>query len=137
MPEQAPVLSTPTTIDWAAFDRRYGGRRSFVERLAQLFVQRHAGYPDQLRTTSAAEDYAAIEQLSHELKGSAGNVFATDVGVLAADVLDRARRRDAATLGAAADLAAAMDAATAALRAGRPLQPPGDAAVPADASGAT
>ncbi|MBL8361847.1 MAG: PAS domain S-box protein [Rubrivivax sp.] len=134
---QAARPPGPPVIDWDAFQRRYASRPTFVEQLTGIFLRRHVDDSERLRALAAAGDHAGIERLAHELKGSAGNVFATDVGVLAADVLDRARRRDAATLGAAADLAAAMDAATAALRAGRPLQPPGDAAVPADASGAT
>ena len=140
---QAAHPPGPPVIDWDAFQRRYASRPTFVEQLTGIFLRRHVDDSERLRALAAAGDHAGIERLAHELKGSAGNVFATDVGVLAADVLDRARRRDAATLGAAADLAAAMDAATAALRAGRPpqplqpLQPPGDAAVPADASGAT
>ncbi len=115
----APSPAAPAAVDWPAFLRRYGGRRAFVERLARLFVERHLEYPALLRGSASAGDYGKVEQLAHELKGSAGNVQATRVEGLAATVLGHARRRHQDALDDALALASELEQAIAALKAGQ------------------
>jgi len=100
--------AAPPAVDWPAFRRRYASRPEFVQRLSRLFRERHATDPQQLRDLVATRDLAAVERLAHELKGSAGSVFATEVERLASLTLEHARQHAPAAFDPAAELAEAL-----------------------------
>jgi PAS domain S-box-containing protein len=135
LPEPAPAQPSNPAIDWVALDRRYSGRRAFVERLVRLFVERHLDMPGQLRTAAAATDLAAIGRLAHELKGSAGNVMANGVVHIATSVLDRARGQDRAAIDDALVLASELDRAIEALQLGPSAASPASTPPPPPSAG--
>ncbi len=115
---EAPVPAPreePVAIDWPAFQRRYAGRPAFIDRLVQLFLQRHGGDAAALRAGAAAADLAALEQHAHDLRSAAGNVFAREAEALAALTLAQARQRDPEAATTARRLADAMDRVVASL----------------------
>jgi two-component system, sensor histidine kinase and response regulator len=120
-PTPAPAsLPAAPAVDWPAFQRRHAGHTDHLQRLTQLFVQGHADTPARLRACAAAPDFGAIERMAHDLKGSAGSLFAAEVERLAAATLDHARQRHPATGDDAAALAQALALAVQALREGPP-----------------
>ncbi len=116
--QPAPPSAAPSIVDWVAILRRYGGQREIVERLARLFIERHSGDSMRLRESASNQDFEAIEQLTHELKGSAGDVLACRVELLAATALTKARRRSRDALDDTLALARELELALQALSAG-------------------
>ncbi|MFO1195277.1 MAG: ATP-binding protein [Rhodoferax sp.] len=121
LPPPSPVpQDLEPVIDWAGFTQRFAGRSGFVDRLVHLFLEHHAADGAQLRALADAGDVEGIEHRAHDLKSSAGNVFAVRVQKLAMRAMEHARRREPGVLDEARTLAAAMDEALQALRTGRP-----------------
>lgn len=60
-------------------------------RLLRLFADTHADLPDRLEAARARGDRVELERLSHSLKGAAGNVGASVLSVLAAEVCQAVR----------------------------------------------
>jgi HPt (histidine-containing phosphotransfer) domain-containing protein len=58
-----------------------------LEQLAELFLQRYPVMMDNIRAALADRDHAAVEQAAHALKGTAGNLCASEV-VLSAGQLE-------------------------------------------------
>ncbi|MFM2120243.1 MAG: hypothetical protein RL722_1711, partial [Pseudomonadota bacterium] len=108
----------PAPVDWPAFLNRYRGRHAFVERLAGIFVERHAGNAAQLRSLADAKDFEAIERLAHELKGAAGSVEAGGVVQVASAATDHARLRQQVAFDDARALAIELERAVAAMKVG-------------------
>lgn len=87
-----------------------------LEQLLRMFVDRHAGDAERLRSCVASGDRNAVLRIAHELRGAAGNIGAQAVFGLARD-LQRAEHDGAASLDAEAlALAAALDPLVTSLR---------------------
>ncbi len=109
-----------TLIDWQGFAQRYNNRTQFIEHLAELFVQVHANDGEKLREFCARKDMAAIERIAHDLKGTAGNIFANTVQELAKKTMESARQNSDATFAQAMALASHMDRLILELKQGHP-----------------
>jgi two-component system, sensor histidine kinase and response regulator len=69
----------PVIFDVATVLRNIGGDRDLLEQLAELFLQRYPVMMDTIRAALADRDHAAVEQAAHALKGTAGNLCASEV----------------------------------------------------------
>jgi signal transduction histidine kinase/CheY-like chemotaxis protein len=69
----------PAIFDVAAMLRNIGGDAGLLEELLELFVQRHQAMLEAIRAALASTDQAAVEQAAHTLKGTAGNLCASEV----------------------------------------------------------
>ncbi len=116
--EAAP--SPIQVVDWAAFNKRYANRGNLIDRLVPLFLKGHAEHGARLRAQVAADDIVGIERLAHELKGTAGNLCATEVQHQAVLAMEAAREGRPEARDLALALAGALDRLILALRNGRP-----------------
>lgn len=96
MPDEDKVLrarlATITDLDLDAGLRLARGKLSFYRRLLSIFVETHADDAQQLAALVGRDDLVAAEKLAHKLKGTAGNVGALPISLLAS-VLDEALRQ--------------------------------------------
>jgi CheY-like chemotaxis protein/HPt (histidine-containing phosphotransfer) domain-containing protein len=83
----AEPATPPVIFDAATVLRNIGGDRDLLEQLAELFLQRYPVMMDNIRAALADRDHAAVEQAAHALKGTAGNLCASEV-VLSAGQLE-------------------------------------------------
>ncbi len=102
-----PVGST--IIDGARLEQRYSRRASFVQRLLRLSLASLEQAPAQVRTAAAAGDLPALARVAHLLKGTAGDLFAEPVRLLASEVELSARSDPPQALRQADPLAALAD----------------------------
>jgi signal transduction histidine kinase/CheY-like chemotaxis protein/HPt (histidine-containing phosphotransfer) domain-containing protein len=77
--EAPPVACGGGLVDWDGLERRYPGRRYFVDRLVGMFLAQSADIPTRLRDLARAGACDEIAFLAHSLKGSAGNLMASPV----------------------------------------------------------
>lgn len=97
VPGATPVKGSSAALDAiAGLDvgqglRMVRGKWPTYLRLLRLFADTHAELPMQLEAASARADRAELERLSHSLKGSAGNVGAIRLSLLAAEVCQAIR----------------------------------------------
>jgi len=77
----------PVIFDVAATLRNIGGDMALLEELVKLFLQRYQAMLESIRTALANRDQEAVEQAAHALKGTAGNLCASEV-VLSAGQLE-------------------------------------------------
>ncbi len=89
----APRAAPTEVIDWTTLTARYPGKPALVRKLLQSMYDSHAATPDRLRVLARDHDFAALAFLAHSLKGSGGNLAATDIQTLAAAVETAARDR--------------------------------------------
>jgi two-component system sensor histidine kinase/response regulator len=69
----------PAVFDVATMLRNIGGDAGLLEELVELFVQRHQTMLEAIRAALATTDQVAVEQAAHTLKGTAGNLCASEV----------------------------------------------------------
>jgi CheY-like chemotaxis protein/HPt (histidine-containing phosphotransfer) domain-containing protein len=69
----------PAVFDVAAMLRNIGGDTRLLEELVKLFLQRYQAMLEAIRAALANKDQAAVEQAAHTLKGTAGNLCASEV----------------------------------------------------------
>jgi CheY-like chemotaxis protein/anti-sigma regulatory factor (Ser/Thr protein kinase) len=111
-PADATGAAGSISIDWAALDRRFRGKQSFIKRLLRTFHDSHTATPAKLRelaATGAPEAVQQIEFLAHGLKGTCGTLGATAVESLAHRTQLAARAASADTPALAGQLADALD----------------------------
>jgi CheY-like chemotaxis protein len=77
----------PVIFDTAAMLRNIGGDAALMEDLVALFLQRYQTLLEGIRIALADGDRRAVEQAAHLLKGTAGNLCASEV-VLSAGQLE-------------------------------------------------
>jgi len=116
----APAESDLPAVDWAALDKRYGGRQDFVERLVRIALDNHAGEAQHLRTLVELGDVGALARIAHDLKGIGGNLCATELSRQATATMKAARTGAPETPALALSLADALDRLLAALHEGKP-----------------
>ena len=82
-PEQRRFSADPATppviFDAVTVLRNIGGDTDLLEQLAELFLQRYPAMMDTIRAALADRDPTAVEQAAHALKGTAGNLCASEV----------------------------------------------------------
>jgi CheY-like chemotaxis protein len=83
----------PGSFSLTAVQQRFGQEPGRVERLLNGFLRDFADAPQRLDHYSNTRDTAAIADLAHAMKGTAGYLFAQDF-CAAADRLERAARND-------------------------------------------
>jgi CheY-like chemotaxis protein len=101
---QAPTPSG-SGVDWALLDKRFKGKRSFIQTIVRSTLAGHADAPQQLRQLVANKDYAALAFLAHSLKGVFGNLAATPSQELAAKVEQAAKQNEERSFQLASELA--------------------------------
>ncbi len=101
---QAPTPSGGE-VDWALLDKRFKGKRSFIQTIVRSTLAGHADAPEQLRQLVASRDYAALAFLAHSLKGIFGNLAATPSQELAAKVEQAAKQNEERSFQLAGELA--------------------------------
>jgi CheY-like chemotaxis protein len=69
----------PVIFDAPAMLRNIGGDTALLEDLAELFLQRYHAMLEAIRAALANRDQKAVEQAAHALKGTAGNLCASEV----------------------------------------------------------
>jgi HPt (histidine-containing phosphotransfer) domain-containing protein len=82
-------------INWQVLETRYKNKPAFIRTLLQTMFVSHAATPDKLRDLADKRDFDALAFLAHNLKGTAGNMAATDIQALAAATETSARKREA------------------------------------------
>ena len=70
-------------LDACAALARMGGRVAFYRRVLGIFVDSHGADARRLRDAIASEDWSAVGEIAHALKGAAGNIGAVEVRHLA------------------------------------------------------
>ena len=109
----APAMGV---IDWPALLGRFGGRATFVNKLAGTALASHGDTPARLRSAAQARDKQTLLFVAHTLKGVAGNLSATPLGELAARTEAAIRAGEAAAEALVPELAAATEGLLQALR---------------------
>jgi CheY-like chemotaxis protein len=71
--------TVPAVFDRAAMLKNIGGDTGLLEELVALFIQRYETMLETIRAALAKKDQAAVEQAAHTLKGTAGNLCASEV----------------------------------------------------------
>ncbi len=79
--------AVPVIFDVAAMLRNIGGDKALLEELVALFLTRYQPMLEEIRASLANRDQQAVEQAAHALKGTAGNLCASEV-VLSAGQLE-------------------------------------------------
>ena len=79
--------TVPVIFDVAAMLRNIGGDKALLEELVALFLTRYQPMLEEIRASLANRDQQAVEQAAHALKGTAGNLCASEV-VLSAGQLE-------------------------------------------------
>jgi CheY-like chemotaxis protein len=69
----------PVIFDTPAMLRNIGGDAALLEDLVELFLHRYHAMLEAVRTALANRDQQAVEQAAHALKGTAGNLCASEV----------------------------------------------------------
>ena len=78
-------------LDTAAGLRRVGGKLNFYRKLLRQFVHGQSGVIQDIRIALAAANFQLASRLAHTLKGVAGNIGATPLSRIAAEVDDAIR----------------------------------------------
>ena len=89
-----PALPAIPGLDVASGLRRVAGNRKLYRDLLNQYVAGQASAPARIQAALAAGDWATAERLAHTLKGVSGNIGATTIQPLAAD-LEQALRQQA------------------------------------------
>lgn len=84
---EAIAGAVPVIFDVAALLRNIGGDTALLEELVALFLTRYQPMLEEIRASLANRDQQAVEQAAHALKGTAGNLCASEV-VLSAGQLE-------------------------------------------------
>jgi len=84
----APAEPAPSAglVDWALLEKRFKGKRSFIQTIVRSTLTGHADAAAQLRVLAAKRDFPALAFLAHSLKGVFGNLAAKASQELAAAV---------------------------------------------------
>ena len=90
-------------------ETRYRGKEAFVDRLISLSIDNYGPLPQTLRTAAAKSNLATIARTAHTLKGSLGNLMATEPADLADRTQRAARAGDTVTTRLAVELAATVE----------------------------
>ncbi len=79
-PTEPPVETPPVTlVERGALAARYPGRPDFVVRLLGVFATSNADTARRIDEAAGTADWATLAELAHGLKGSAGNISATQL----------------------------------------------------------
>ncbi|MEW6514266.1 MAG: ATP-binding protein [Pseudomonadota bacterium] len=107
--ETPPVPDEPAPsagmVDWALLEKRFKGKRSFIQNIVRSTLTGHADAAEQLRELAAKRDFPAIAFLAHSLKGVFGNLAAQTSQDLAAAVDLAAKQGDESCMPLAEQLA--------------------------------
>ncbi|MFO1418094.1 MAG: PAS domain S-box protein [Methylotetracoccus sp.] len=103
-------------LDWDGLQKHYRGREAFIERLVATAMTTYADVPAELRARVARGDLSEIAKMAHSLKGSLGNLLASDAVALAERTQVAAGADDADCIPLALSLADAIDRLLDALR---------------------
>jgi len=76
----------PVIFDMATMLRNIGGDPELLDQLIGLFIQRYQRMLEDIRATLASKDQQAIEHAAHLLKGTAGNLCAPEVVLVASQL---------------------------------------------------
>lgn len=72
-PDEMPGLDVAKAL------RQLGGKKPLYCRLLSMFLEGHTSDHERLAAAYSAEDWAAMHEISHALKGVSGNLAATEL----------------------------------------------------------
>ncbi|MBK1721634.1 PAS domain S-box protein [Thiocystis violacea] len=124
-------------VDWPLLESRYAHNPSFLPRLLGAVLDSGAGQAAALRQAADRENFDQVAFIAHRLKGTAGNLFASGLSLLAVRAETEARERRIGIARIAGTLADALDATMSEIRASRWIAvaaPAGEAAWPEQAA---
>jgi signal transduction histidine kinase/DNA-binding NarL/FixJ family response regulator/HPt (histidine-containing phosphotransfer) domain-containing protein len=104
----APTFSG-RALDWAELESCYGQRPGFLAKLLGLALASLAESPTGLRAAATAGDMATLAFIAHAVKGTAGNLFATELRTQAHTTEVAARAATPEAGGMAEQLAATLE----------------------------
>ena len=79
MIEGSCTVKAYRTFDPQALLDKFGGDGDFVRSLLGVTLRSSAALPTELRTACAAADFATLARLAHKVKGTAGDIVATEL----------------------------------------------------------
>ncbi|MGA1236580.1 MAG: response regulator [Limisphaerales bacterium] len=102
---QKPAPPTPANSDLPTAPgfnpedglRRVGGNRKLYLKLLNEFIQQQVQAPDQISAALQSQDLETAQRIAHSIKGVAGNLGATEIQTLAADLEHILRQEGAGT----------------------------------------
>ncbi len=83
-------------LDAALGLKRVMGKKAFYLEMLRKYVDNQGDAPVQIRQSLDAEDYATAERLAHTAKGVSGNIGATELQMMAADIEKAIREKQSA-----------------------------------------
>jgi HPt (histidine-containing phosphotransfer) domain-containing protein len=98
-----------STFDWDALVDKMGGDADFVRSLLGVAVRSNEALPDELRRASCGHDFAGLARLAHKIKGTAGDLVATQLQSRARDTELAARAADPSAIGLGLALAEVLE----------------------------
>lgn len=87
------------TFDGDALLDKFGGDQDFVRGLLEVVLRTGESWPMALRDAGARADFAGLAGLAHKVKGTAGDLVATDLQARARDAEHAARSADPVAIG--------------------------------------
>lgn len=72
-PSTLPGINMPEVM------RRFGGNWTVIQMLIKQFVSLHENIESQAEDCFSRQDYAALRELAHKIKGAAANLAASEV----------------------------------------------------------
>jgi signal transduction histidine kinase/CheY-like chemotaxis protein/HPt (histidine-containing phosphotransfer) domain-containing protein len=103
-----PAVPGSLAIDWLVLNPRHKGKRELIKKILQAARTAYADTPAKLRQLVAAEDFAGLAFLAHNIKGMSGNIAATAIQKQAAALEIAAKAQETQGLRLAGNLAAAF-----------------------------
>jgi CheY-like chemotaxis protein len=99
-PAQAVAADAPTAapVDWGAFMKSMDGDEALARELVDLFIESGDETLAAILNALGANDYAAVSEQAHSLKGASANLRATATAEAAAKLEAAARARDASNV---------------------------------------
>ena len=102
-------MTSLRTFDRAALLDKFGGDHDFVRSLLGVTLRSSGSLPTELRNACAAADFGALARLAHTVKGTAGDLVATELQSQARDAELAARASDPGALALNLELADTLD----------------------------
>jgi len=96
-------------FDGEALLDKFGGDDDFLRGLLDVVLRTAASWPADLREAGSRADFAGLAGLAHKVKGTAGDLVATDLQARARDAEHAARSADPGAIGLNLALADALD----------------------------
>lgn len=86
------AATTYSHFDWPALVTKLGGDEAFARALLGVAQRSSAALPAELRAAAASAEFEAMARLAHKVKGTAGDICATELRAAASAAEQAARQ---------------------------------------------